>query len=183
VREGLVFEIADREFDDGVLAMLGLHRRERIAAVRHERKQLPRGQQFALAIERADATNHEPSPVERRFGDLRDARGRVVLERRPRPLIDLLDRRPDGGPRADADRELPAGSLEPVERLVRPNVLFDQNPESARSSFGPVAPARVTRAMSSSQKRSIPREVFAEPLRQRTCSTSPVSARVASNGW
>jgi hypothetical protein len=30
VREGLVFEIADRELDDGVLAVLGLEDRERI---------------------------------------------------------------------------------------------------------------------------------------------------------
>jgi hypothetical protein len=61
-------------------------------------------------------------------------------------------------------------------------VAFDQNPESARSSLTPVAPARATRAMSSSKKRPIPREVFADPLRSRTCKTSPVSARVASSG-
>jgi hypothetical protein len=61
-------------------------------------------------------------------------------------------------------------------------VSLDQNPESARSSFGPIAPARCTRAMSSSQKRCIPREVFAEPFLSRMCSTSPVSARVARIG-
>jgi hypothetical protein len=61
-------------------------------------------------------------------------------------------------------------------------VAFDQNPESALSSFGPLAPVRVTRAINSSQKRCIPREVFAEPLRRRMRRTSPVSARVARIG-
>lgn len=58
-----------------------------------------------------------------------------------------------------------------------------QNPESARRSFGPVAPARATRGINSSTNRSAPREVFAEPLRARMCSTSPVPARVARIGW
>jgi hypothetical protein len=57
-----------------------------------------------------------------------------------------------------------------------------QKPESARSSFGPVAPARCTRAISSSTNRSAPRAVFAEPLRARMCSTSPVPALVARIG-
>ena len=57
-----------------------------------------------------------------------------------------------------------------------------QNPESARSSFSPRAPARSTRAASSWQKRSIPFCVFAEPSRIRMCSTSLVSARVARIG-
>jgi len=48
--------------------------------------------------------------------------------------------------------------------------------------LGPVAPARSTRAISSSQKRSIPRAVFADPFLRRTCKTSPVSARVAISG-
>ena len=60
--------------------------------------------------------------------------------------------------------------------------LVFQNPESARSSLMPVAPARSTRAISSSQKRLIPFCVFAEPLRSRMCSASRVSARVARIG-
>jgi hypothetical protein len=43
-------------------------------------------------------------------------------------------------------------------------IFVFQNPESARNSFGPVAPARATRGMSSSTNLSAPREVFAEPL-------------------
>jgi hypothetical protein len=61
--------------------------------------------------------------------------------------------------------------------------LLFQKLLSARSSAGPVAPARLTRAMSSSMKRSTPRGLPAEPVRSRTCKTSLVSARVASNGW
>ena len=57
-----------------------------------------------------------------------------------------------------------------------------QKPLSARSSLTPVAPARSTRAINSSQKRSIPFCVFADPLRRRMCSASRVSARVARIG-
>jgi hypothetical protein len=65
----------------------------------------------------------------------------------------------------------------------RANVALDENPESARNTFGPRAPARMTQSRSSSQKCSIQREVFAEPFRSRMCSTSPVSAPVARIGW
>jgi hypothetical protein len=61
--------------------------------------------------------------------------------------------------------------------------LADQNPESIRKVSSPLAPARRSRATSSSQNRTIPRAVLAEPLRSRACTTSPVSARKASNGW
>jgi hypothetical protein len=54
-----------------------------------------------------------------------------------------------------------------------------QNPESARSSLIPVAPARSTRAISSSQKRLMPFWVFADPFLRRMCSVSRASARVA----
>jgi hypothetical protein len=60
--------------------------------------------------------------------------------------------------------------------------LLVRNPESARNSFVPVAPAPVTRAIGSSTNRSAPVAVFAEPLRRRACSTSPVSAREATIG-
>jgi len=60
--------------------------------------------------------------------------------------------------------------------------LVFQNPESARSSLTPVAPALSTRAISSSQKRTIPFCVFADPFRRRMCSASRVSARVARIG-
>ncbi len=56
-----------------------------------------------------------------------------------------------------------------------------KNPESARRVRAPLAPARRTRAMSSSQKRLVPR--WEEPLRRRAWSTSPVPARVARRGW
>ena len=62
-------------------------------------------------------------------------------------------------------------------------VSLDQNPESTLSTISPVAPARRHRATSSSTKRLAPRAVLADPLRMRACSTSPVSARVASSGW
>ena len=60
--------------------------------------------------------------------------------------------------------------------------LADQNPESIRMVSSPLAYARCSRAISSSTNRTIPRAVFAEPLRSRACSTSPLSARKASSG-
>ncbi len=54
-------------------------------------------------------------------------------------------------------------------------ILLFQNPESARNIFGPVAPARATRGISSSTNRNAPREVFADPFPVRMCNTSPVS--------
>ena len=60
--------------------------------------------------------------------------------------------------------------------------LVFQNPLSALSSLVPVAPARSTRAISSSQKRLIPFCVFADPFLSRMCSASRVSARVARIG-
>ena len=62
-------------------------------------------------------------------------------------------------------------------------VSFDQNPESKRMTISPLAPARRTRATSSSMKRRAPRAVLADPLRIRACRTSPVSARLARIGW
>src|ERR1019366_5276800 len=44
-------------------------------------------------------------------------------------------------------------------------VALDQNPESKRMTSSPVAPARRTRATSSSTKRTAPRWVLAPPLR------------------
>src|SRR5919106_2156203 len=60
-------------------------------------------------------------------------------------------------------------------------VLADQDPESARMVSSPVAPARRTRAASSSTNLAVPRAVLARPVRCRACNTSPVSARVVSN--
>jgi hypothetical protein len=92
-------------------------------------------------------------------------------------VVSQLHRRSDLLDVPDADRVLPADLLEVLEET-----LVFQNPESALSSFSPVAPARSTRAASSWQKRSIPFCVFADPWRIRMCSTSRVSALVARIG-
>jgi hypothetical protein len=66
VRERLVFEIADAEFDDGVLAVLGLDRLEWLGAVGDERVVLPAGQQLARASSvrtRRTIRRSEPSVV------------------------------------------------------------------------------------------------------------------------
>src|SRR3982751_1072206 len=63
-------------------------------------------------------------------------------------------------------------------RSRRSKTLVFQNPESARSSLTPLAPARSTPAISSSVKRLMPFCVFAEPFLRRMCNVSRVSARV-----
>jgi hypothetical protein len=68
-------------------------------------------------------------------------------------------------------------------RFRRAISFLFQKAESALSSFGPLAPARPTRAISSSANLSTPRGLAAFPVRKRMCSTSPVSARVAISGW
>lgn len=80
------------------------------------------------------------------------------------------------------DHRLPLALRELAIALVIFTFVF-QKPESARSSLTPEAPARLTRAISSSLKRRIPRWVFADPLRSRRCSSSPLPARLARIGW
>src|SRR4051812_31299376 len=176
VGEGLVFEVTDDELDDGVLAVLGFDDRERFGSVGREREVLPAGQQFALGVEGAHAAHDQALVAEHGLGDLRDARRRVVGERLPAgsSMCSIAAR-------TCGCRRTPIEYCQPA-LARRAKTLVDQNPESARSSFGPVAPARVTRAISSSQKRSIPREVFAEPFLSRMCRTAPVSAREATIG-
>ncbi len=63
-------------------------------------------------------------------------------------------------------------------------VSLDQNPESNRITISPRLrfPARRNRATTSSMNRRAPRAVFAEPLRMRACTISPLSARLARIG-
>jgi hypothetical protein len=56
VGQGLVFEVADRELHDGVLAVLGLDQLERLAAVGDEREVAP-------ARPQARPVGRSPSPI------------------------------------------------------------------------------------------------------------------------
>ena len=60
------------------------------------------------------------------------------------------------------------------------NMAKDQNPESARTLTGPLAPARRTRRIVSPTKWTTPR--CDDPSRRRAPTTSPVSARNANSG-
>ena len=53
VRQRLIFEVADRELDHGVLAVLGLDDPEWVGAVGHEREVPPVRQQLGLRADRA----------------------------------------------------------------------------------------------------------------------------------
>ena len=59
MRERLVFEVADRELDDGVLAMLGLDDADRVGAVGQEREVPPVGKQLGLRADQAGATHDQ----------------------------------------------------------------------------------------------------------------------------
>jgi len=60
--------------------------------------------------------------------------------------------------------------------------VADQIPSRRAAALGPVAPARSTRAISSSQKRSIPREVFAEPLRRERAGLAGLAREATIGG-
>ena len=60
MRERLVLEVADRELHDGVLAVLGLDRRERLGAVGDEREVAPVRPQLGLRADQAGATDDQP---------------------------------------------------------------------------------------------------------------------------
>ena len=60
MRERLVFEVADPEFDDGVLAMLGLDQEQRLGAVGREREVLPVGEQVGLLADQTCAARDQP---------------------------------------------------------------------------------------------------------------------------
>ena len=89
--------------------------------------------------------------AEHRLRDLRLAVVGVVLKRLPVLLGDRRDRGRDVLLLAHPDRVGPARA--PAGGAM---IFLFQNPESARSSFGPLAPARATRGMSSSTNRSAP---------------------------
>ena len=62
MRERLVFEIADRELNDGMLAMLGLDEQQRLGAIGREREVLPVREQVRLLADQTCATDDQPPP-------------------------------------------------------------------------------------------------------------------------
>ncbi len=71
MRQGLVFEVADDELDDGVLAMLGLDLGDRFGAVGRQREVPPVSEQLGLLADEAGAPDDQPPGAQDRFGDLR----------------------------------------------------------------------------------------------------------------
>ena len=102
VRERLVFEVADRELDDGVLAMLSLDQLERLGAVGDEREVAPVGPELGLGADQAAAADDQSPPAGDRLGDLCLPVFGVVGERPPGLLGDLW--RSPRGPRTAGAR-------------------------------------------------------------------------------
>src|ERR1700733_5722758 len=120
MRERLVFEVADRELDDGVLAVLSLHDLQRLGAVGDEREIPPVRPQLCLWADEPGAAHDQPPAVSGYFGDLRFTVIGVVLQGLPRLLGDLLDRLGNPELQAHADRVAPAGALERRDQLAVP---------------------------------------------------------------
>jgi hypothetical protein len=118
VRERLVFEVADRELHDGVLAVLSLHDLQRLGAVGDEREIPPVRPQLCLRADESGATHDQPSSVSSCLGDLRFTVLGVVLQGLPRRLRDLFDRLGNPELQADSDRVEPARLLEPRDQLL-----------------------------------------------------------------
>ena len=176
VEPGAFLEVADRELDLGVAAVIPLDLRQRLCAVGDEGVVAPVGEQLGLGADKSRAADDQPAPRQAALGDLGDPLRRVVGGGLPALL----------GMRWIARRTLscwvtPIGSRTPCCSSAA-IVLLLPKPESARTSSGPVAPRRRTRCTSSRTKRSAPRWLCADPLRIRACSTSPLSERVAAGG-
>jgi hypothetical protein len=176
VRQGLVFEVADRELHDRVLAMLCFDDLDRVGPVGQERLVAPVGPELGLGSQESGAAHDQPLGAEHRLRDLRLPSLRVILEGLPVLLGDRGDCGPDVLLLASADRIRPSGALQTAHDLVVPESRV------CAQQLRPGRPALATRGISSSTRRSAPREVFAEPFRARMCSTSPVPARVARIG-
>jgi hypothetical protein len=176
VRQCLVFEVADRELDNGVLAVLGFDDGQWLGAVGQEREVAPVGPEPGLGSEQPSAPHDQALLAERGLCDLGLALVGVIGQRLPVVIVDRGDRLANMGLPAHSDRVVPARGLQPQHDGVVPK------PRVGPQQLGPSAPARRTRQMSSCTKRRAPLAVLAKPLRARTCSTSPVSARVARIG-
>jgi hypothetical protein len=76
VGERLVFEVADRELDLGMLAMLSVNLVQILAAVGHEREAPPVGEELGLILlgVKMDTADDQPLASQRGLGELADAR-------------------------------------------------------------------------------------------------------------
>ena len=168
VEPGAFFEVADGELDDGVGAVELISGGGVVVGVGDERVVSPVGPHLLLgALGESGAAHHEANGAlgfaaagdVLGLGDL-GAAALGVGDVGPGVVADRLDRCAHSGSERDGDRPL---DVVGVERSIS---LWDQNPESARTVVGPVAPARRRLATSSSTNRTTPR---AEPASLCAC--------------
>jgi hypothetical protein len=131
------------------------------------------GPQLGMRSDRPGAADDQPPVATDDLSDLRLTLLGLVLDR--------LASSP-GSPRESLSACAHRSSTAHPAVSKRLKTSLFQNPESARHSLTPLARVRVGRAISSSQKRSIPLLVLADPLRSRICNPSGVSAPVARIG-
>ena len=120
VRQGLVFEVADRELHDRVLAMLRFDDLDRVGPVGQKRVVAPVGPELGLGSQESGAAHDQPLGAEHRLRDLRLPSLRVVLEGLPVLLGDRGDCGLDVLLLASADRIRPTGALQTAHDLVVP---------------------------------------------------------------
>lgn len=115
-------------FDDGVVAVLGLHKRELLGAGGDKAEVPPVVPQLGPVAEQAGAAHDQPAAVVDGLGDLRLAvmgGSRCAL---PGVLVDRFHGLADG-----LDHRAPFEYCQPA-RSRRPNTFMLQEPESACSS-------------------------------------------------
>ena len=86
MRERLVYEVADRQLDAGVVAVIGVGDERRDRAVGREAVVAPVGEQLGLRADQAGAADDQPEALELGLGDLRLAAVGIVGDRDPRGL-------------------------------------------------------------------------------------------------
>ena len=176
------FEVADGELDAGVVAVedVGLDVFEN--EVGDEGVVTPLGPQGRLVRIGQSRAAHDQTQLASlaahpgdvgRLGDLGQP-GVGIGDGAPCRLVDGVDAGPDLGVDGDRDGVGHAQAHQGVDERV------GEEPGIGPQVSAPVAPARRTRAMSSSTNRLWPR--WEDPLRSRAWSTSPVLAQVAMSG-
>jgi hypothetical protein len=169
------FEVTDRELDRGVAAVVGVQPDRGADSVGHKCVVAPGGEELGLGADQVGAAHDQPVALIASLGELRQAPVGVD-DVDPGVLVDRLNRGSDplGLPHGDRGADLVAaagpdglgrpeprigaqGQLAAGARAAHPGGQFVDEPCGAAGGV-------------------------ARPVRWRACSTSPLSARVASSG-
>jgi hypothetical protein len=122
VSECLVLEVADRELDHGVLAVLSVDQPRLVGAVGDEGEVAPIGERLGLLLlsVQVDAPDDQPLASQGGLRDLANARFGVVLDPLPGVIRDAGDPLQNGLLQGDADRVAAAPPVQVAADLLVP---------------------------------------------------------------